>query len=110
MKSGTSGNSKRDREFAVQQLIDRAVVSTDIVDILKVAGMDTPELSILSDEFLAEVKDSKRPNLALEALKSCSTIGSTYARRRTQSRAESIPSGWAMPSRAITPTRSARWK
>lgn len=110
VKSGTSGNSKRDREFAVQQLIDRAVVSTDIVDILKVAGMDTPELSILSDEFLAEVKDSKRPNLALEALKSCSTTGSTHARRRTQWRAESIPSGWAMPSRAITPTRSARWK
>ena len=69
VKSATSGLSKREREFAVQQLIDRSVVSTDIVDILKAAGMETPDISILSDEFLAEMKDSERPNLALEALK-----------------------------------------
>ena len=69
VKSSAGGPSQRDREFAVQQLIDRSVVSTDIVDILKAAGMETPDISILSDEFLAEVKDNDRPNLALEALK-----------------------------------------
>ena len=69
VKSSARNISKREREFAVQQLIDRAVVSTDIVDILKAAGMKSPDISILSDEFLAEIKDSQRPNLALEALK-----------------------------------------
>lgn len=66
--SGGSG-SAADRDFAVQQLIDRSVVSTEIVDILKAAGLTTPDISILSDDFLAEVKAIERPNLALEALK-----------------------------------------
>lgn len=67
----TSGGSASagERDFAVQQLIDRSVVSTEIVDILRAAGMTTPDISILSDDFLAEVKAMERPNLALEALK-----------------------------------------
>jgi type I restriction enzyme R subunit len=69
VKSSSSGKRVRDREFAVQQLIDQAVVSTDIVDILKAAGLENPDISILSDEFLAEMKQSQTPNLALEALK-----------------------------------------
>ena len=64
-RTAATGN----RDFAVQQLIDRSVVSTEIVDILAAAGMATPELSILSDEFLAEMKSADRPNLALEALR-----------------------------------------
>ncbi|MXP14513.1 HsdR family type I site-specific deoxyribonuclease [Altererythrobacter confluentis] len=68
-KTSTSSRSAREREFAVQQLIDKSVVSTEIVDILGAAGLETPDISILSDEFLAEMKDSERPNLALEALK-----------------------------------------
>ena len=68
-KSGGTGLSTNERDFAVQQLIDRSVVSTEIVDILRAAGMMTPDISILSDDFLAEVKTMERPNLALEALK-----------------------------------------
>jgi type I restriction enzyme R subunit len=55
--------------MAIQQIIDRAVVSTEIVDILAAAGMTTPDISILSDEFLAEVQQMEQKNLALEALK-----------------------------------------
>ncbi len=69
VKSSGATKSKKDRELAVQQLIDRSVVSTEIVDILQAAGMASPDISILSDEFLAEMRDSERPNLALEALK-----------------------------------------
>ena len=69
VKSSAQNISKRDREFAVQQLIDRSVVATDIVDILKAASMQNPDISILSDEFLAEIRDAERPHLALEALK-----------------------------------------
>lgn len=69
VKSSGTTKSQKDRELAVQQLIDRSVVSTEIVDILQAAGMASPDISILSDEFLAEMRDSERPNLALEALK-----------------------------------------
>lgn len=57
------------RAFAVQQLVDRAVASSDIIDILKVAGIETPDISILSDEFLMEIESMEKKNLALEALK-----------------------------------------
>ena len=63
------GKSSAQRDLAVQQIISRAVVSTDIVDILKAAGLETPDISILSDEFLAEVQGMKKKNLALEALR-----------------------------------------
>ncbi len=54
--------------MAVQQMVSRAVVSTEIVDILSAAGIKSPDISILSDEFLAEMQDMKKRNLALEAL------------------------------------------
>jgi type I restriction enzyme R subunit len=63
-----TGKSAADREFAIQQILDRAVVSTEIVDILAAAGITTPDISILSDEFLAEVQQLEKKNLALEAL------------------------------------------
>ncbi len=69
-KTGISGGkTSAEREFAVQQIINRAVASTEIVDILAAAGLETPDISILSDEFLAEVQQMEKKNLALEALK-----------------------------------------
>jgi type I restriction enzyme R subunit len=58
-----------DRNFAVRQLIDRAVASTEIIDVLRVAGIETPDISILSDEFLVEIQGMEKKNLALEALR-----------------------------------------
>ena len=63
-----SPRSGADRDFAIQQLLDRSVVSTEIVDILAAAGIRTPDISILSDEFLAEIQQLEKKNLALEAL------------------------------------------
>ncbi|MDO5056484.1 MAG: type I restriction endonuclease subunit R [Lautropia sp.] len=65
----SSGLSTRQRDLAIQQIVSRAVVSTDIVDILGAAGIQSPDISILSDEFLAELKDLNAKNLALEALR-----------------------------------------
>jgi type I restriction enzyme R subunit len=45
------------------------VVSTEIVDIMKAAGLESPDISILSDDFLAEVRETDKKNLAIEALK-----------------------------------------
>ncbi|WP_428564425.1 MAG: type I restriction endonuclease subunit R [Solidesulfovibrio sp. DCME] len=67
--NGAGGRTSTEREFAVQQIIDRAVASTEIVDILAAAGLATPDISILSEEFLADVQKMEKKNLALEALK-----------------------------------------
>jgi type I restriction enzyme R subunit len=70
VKSGTgSGVTPQARDLAIQQIVSRAVVSTEIVDILAAAGIQSPDISILSDEFLAEVQQMEKKNLALEALK-----------------------------------------
>lgn len=70
VKSSTgSGVTQQERELAIQQIVSRAVVSTEIIDILGAAGMKSPDISILSDEFLAEVQQMERKNLALEALR-----------------------------------------
>jgi type I restriction enzyme R subunit len=70
VKSATgSGKNSQERDFAIQQIVSRAVVSTEIVDILKAAGIQSPDISILSDEFLAEVQQMGKKNLALEALR-----------------------------------------
>ena len=69
VKSGsTSRISSAARDLAVQQIVSRAVVSTEIVDILRAAGMTAPDISILSDDFLNEVQGMQQRNLALEAL------------------------------------------
>jgi type I restriction enzyme R subunit len=66
---GASSSSAQERALAIQQIVSRAVVSTEIVDILRAAGLKSPDISILSDEFLAEVQQMEKKNLALEALR-----------------------------------------
>ena len=66
---GSNGKSVAGRELAIQQIVSRAVISTEIVDILKASGIQNPDISILSDEFLAEVRHTDKKNLALEALR-----------------------------------------
>ena len=64
-----SGRSGADRDLAIRQIVNGAVASTEIVDILSAAGLSTPDTSILSDEFLAEVGQMEKKNLGLEALR-----------------------------------------
>ena len=75
-----SGKSSAERDLAVQQIISRAVVSTEIVDILEAAGLQTPDISILSDEFLAEIQGMEKKNLALEALRKLINGGASLAK------------------------------
>jgi type I restriction enzyme, R subunit len=56
-------------DTAIKQLIDEALASDNVIDIFDAAGMKKPDISILSDEFLQEVKGMKHQNLALELLK-----------------------------------------
>ena len=63
------GKTSIERDFAVQQIVSRAVTSTGIIDILQAVGVETPDISILSDDFLAEVQGMQKKNLAMEALR-----------------------------------------
>lgn len=67
--SPKTGMSKREKEFAIGQLISDAIADASIVNVLEAAGMKTPEISVLSEEFLAEIQKMEHKNLALEALR-----------------------------------------
>lgn len=70
VKSVTKTNQSREsKEMAIRQIINQAIVSTEIVDILKAAGLKSPDISILSEEFLLEIQNMDKKNLALEALR-----------------------------------------
>jgi len=56
-------------DTAIKQIISRAVISDRIIDIFEAAGVQKPDISILSDKFLLEVKEIPQKNLAFEALK-----------------------------------------
>jgi type I restriction enzyme R subunit len=56
-------------DTAIAQLVSEAVVSEGVIDVYAVAGIDKPELSILSDEFLDGLAKAERPNLQLELLR-----------------------------------------
>ena len=104
---GDGGKSTAERELAIQQIVSRAVVSTEIVDIMKAAGLESPDISILSDEFLAEVREigneEPRHRGAEEAHQRRRALPEPNATSRSPKRS---PSGWRQPSPAITPTPS----
>ena len=57
-----------ERELAIRQIIGSAVVSEDVVDVFEAVGLDKPNIGILDDEFLAEVRNLPERNLAVELL------------------------------------------
>jgi type I restriction enzyme, R subunit len=58
-----------DLDLAIRQIVSKAVASEGVVDIFAAAGLKKPDISILSEEFLAEVKDMPQRNLAVELLR-----------------------------------------
>jgi type I restriction enzyme, R subunit len=67
--SGGTGKTDDEIETAIRQVIDAALVSDKVVDIFDAAGIKKPDISILSDEFLLEIRDMEHRNIALETLK-----------------------------------------
>ena len=80
-RSATEARPEEELEHAVRQIISRAVASEGVIDIFAAAGWKKPDISILSDEFLAEVRGMKRRNLAVELLQKL-LKGELAARRR----------------------------
>lgn len=71
VKFDTPGKGKpySEIETAIKQIVDEAITSDKVIDIFEAAGIEKPELSILSDEFLLEVQGMNHKNLAIEVLK-----------------------------------------
>ncbi len=65
----TGRRSEADLDHAIRQIVSQAVATDQIVDIFAAAGLKKPDLSILSDDFLAEVRDMPQRNLAVELLR-----------------------------------------
>jgi len=65
----TKGFEKEDLDSAINQILSKAIVSDRVIDIFAAAGLKKPDISILSEEFLAEVRDMPQKNLAFEMLK-----------------------------------------
>ena len=64
----TKKRSNEARELAIRQIINSAVVSERVVDIFDAVGLDKPNIGLLDDEFLAQVKNLPEKNLAVELL------------------------------------------
>ena len=65
---GDSGD-KKNYDIAIRQIVNQAVASTEVVDIFDAAGIKKPDISLLSEEFLQDIKEMKHKNLGLELLK-----------------------------------------
>ena len=70
LAKGTASEQRSDEELdlAIRQIVSKAVAADEVVDIFQAAGLDKPDISILSDEFLAEVRGMPHRNLAVELL------------------------------------------
>lgn len=64
-----SGMSDEEVETTIRQVIDKALVSEKVIDLFDAAGIKKPDISILSEEFLMELKDMEHKNIALEVLR-----------------------------------------
>ncbi len=90
-KSAPSGaRSKEEMDHAVRQLISQAVASEGVMDIFAAAGLEKPDISVLSDEFLAEVKGMPQRNLAVELLQKLLKGELTTRRRKNVVQARSF--------------------
>src|SRR5699024_2327409 len=64
-----SGRTDEVLETTIRQVIDKALISDRVIDVFDAAGIKKLDISILSDEFLMELKDMQHKNVALEVLK-----------------------------------------
>ena len=71
LAKGEIGERRSDEELdlAIRQIVSKAVVADEVVDIFAAAGLKKPDISILSDEFLSDVRNMPQRNLAVELLR-----------------------------------------
>ena len=67
--TGADGRSPEEIDHAIRQIISKAVSSNEVIDVFAAAGLNNPDISILSDEFLSDVRSLPQKNLAVEMLR-----------------------------------------
>jgi len=83
LDDGSGGGLRaRDLDAAIERLVNQSVSSTEIIDLLSVAGVKSPDISVLSEEFLREMAGLEHKNLAVEALRKL-LEGEVTSRTRT---------------------------
>ena len=80
-RASADARPEEELDHAVRQIISRAVASEGVIDIFAAAGLEKPDISILSEEFLAEVRGMPQRNLAVELLQKL-LKGEVATRRR----------------------------
>ena len=68
-REGGGARTAEDIDAELEQLVSRAIAPEGVLDIFRAAGMERSDLSILSDEFLADIRNSPRPNVAADLLR-----------------------------------------
>src|SRR5690606_36385545 len=66
---GDEMKAREDRDFTIRQIISRAVASDGVVDIFAAAGLKKPDISILSDQFIADVRGMPQKHQSVEMLR-----------------------------------------
>ncbi len=66
---GGGGPTQEDYDHAIRQIVSNAVTSDEVVNVFDAAGLKSPNIAVLSDEFLEEVRNLEHKNIALELLK-----------------------------------------
>ncbi|WP_042353091.1 type I restriction endonuclease subunit R [Bacillus massiliigorillae] len=66
---GTKKKSKKEIEARVNQMLERSIISEDVIDVFDSLGIKRPDISILSEDFLEEVRHLQHKNLAVEMLR-----------------------------------------
>ena len=79
---GSGARRGYELDAAIERLVNQSVCSTEVIDILSVAGIKSPDISVLSEEFLREMAGMEHKNLAVEALRKL-LAGETKSRTRT---------------------------
>ena len=86
-RTNGEARSRSELDSAIEQIVSRAVASDEVIDIFQAAGLERPDISILSDDFLQEMRDLPQRNLAVEALERLITD-----RIKTQTRSNVVQS------------------
>ena len=89
-RTDSEAHPEEELDLAVRQIISRSVASEGVMDIFAAAGLDKPDISVLSDEFLAEVRGMPHRNLAVELLQKLLRAEVSTRRRRNVVQARSF--------------------
>ena len=107
-RAASEARPEEDLDLAVRQIVSRAVASEGVIDIFAAAGLDKPDISVLSEEFLAEVQGCPSATWRLSCSKSCSGAKWLLAGAPTWCKPAPSPICWNRPYAATRIEQSKR--